>query len=176
MDMSAMIVKNESLKHRNHMSSVYSVTVRGIKSNIVAEPAISMWVNPKYKDRFATALAQTPVAVSLLGVYVQKKADGSVVMSMSDDSRISMVRTWATTLLECKQGRSSFVLAESAFSECDSLWNMWCNVWPGIVKEDEPVPAAQVTDQVVAMFHECVTVGASAMLRQRSSVATYVMV
>ena len=55
--MSAMIVKKEDLKPdpKNPMSSVYSVTLRGIQGSRVAESPISMWVNPKYKDRFATA-------------------------------------------------------------------------------------------------------------------------
>ena len=113
--MSGMIVKKEDLKPnpKNPMTSVYSVTLRGIQNSRVAESPISMWVNVKYTDRFKAALDKAPLAVSLLGVYVQpgKNKGDPVAMSMSDNARISVHAASATQLLDSKQGRSFHVVS-----------------------------------------------------------------
>ena len=87
-------------------SALYNVTLRSMGNDKkVTEAPITLWYNPKLKDRFRDVLAQAPVAVSLLGVYVQPgKKVGEVSLSLSDNGRISAAQTSAVQQLAATQG------------------------------------------------------------------------
>lgn len=113
MDLTAMIHTVEGPKpnpKNPDNSSLYNVTLRSMGSDKkVTEAPLSLWFNPKLKNRFESVLQNFPVSVSVLGVYVSpgKKA-GEVSLSLSDNGRISAAKTSATEQLQASQGSCLF--------------------------------------------------------------------
>ena len=113
MDLTAMIHTVEGPKpnpKNPDNSSLYNVTLRSMGSDKkVTEAPLSLWFNPKLKNRFGSVLQNFPVSVSMLGVYVSpgKKA-GEVSLSLSDNGRISAAKTSATEQLQASQGSCLF--------------------------------------------------------------------
>ena len=87
-------------------SHFYVATLRSLgQDNKVSEAPITMWFNPKIKDRYGEVLARAPVAVALLGVYVVPgKQVGQVNMTLSDNGRISCAQTSGIEQLTASQG------------------------------------------------------------------------
>ena len=109
MDIVAMVHKVEGPKpnpKNAEKSYLYSVTLRSLGTDKkVTESPVTLWFNPKLKNRFEWLESSFPVAVALLGVYVQPgRQSGEVAMSLSDNGRISRAKTSVVEALEQDQG------------------------------------------------------------------------